>query len=212
MLPQQARDNSIMDVDAENKDFFVRQVDEKLDHFFSAALRLTRNRSDAEDLVAEAISRAWSNLHNLQDRDRFVPWVLRIITNVFISDCRKASNKHVHHAYHEEYEEGDDFSIFGQLHQPFLLWWGNPEQEFINNLLQEDIEKALNALPDNHRIMVMLADMEGLTYQEISEALEIPVGTVRSRLSRARGQMQKTLWEHAQDRELSSTQEGRGHE
>lgn len=194
-----------MDMGQDAKAFFTSQVDNKLDHFFSAALRLTRHRADAEDLVAESISRAWANIDSLQDRDRFVPWVLRIITNTFISDKRKISNKAMHFAYIEETDDEQPFSIFEQLHQPFLLWWGNPEQEFINQLLQEDIEQALDKLPDNYRLMVILADIEGMSYQEIAEAIEIPVGTVRSRLSRARTQLQKILWQHAKDRDLSST-------
>lgn len=194
-----------MAIEQDIKAFFSAQVDDKLDHFFSTALRLTRHRADAEDLVAESISRAWANIDSLQDRDRFVPWVLRIITNTFISEKRKISNKAMHFAYIEETDDEQPFSIFEQLHQPFLLWWGNPEQEFINQLLQQDIESALDKLPDNYRIMVMLADMEGLSYQEIAAAIEIPVGTVRSRLSRARTQLQKILWQHAKDRDLSST-------
>lgn len=191
-----------MEVEQDDKAFFTAQLDAKLDHFYSAAMRLTRNKADAEDLVAESITKAWSSFNSLQDRERFVPWVLRIITNTFISERRKLANKTHHQSYTEEFDDETPFSIFEQLHQPFLLWWGNPEQEFINQLLQEDIEAALEALPEHYRVMVVLADMEGLSYQEISEAIEVPVGTVRSRLSRARTQMQKKLWQHAKDREL----------
>jgi len=199
-------------VQTELKAFFIEQVDAKLDYFFSAALRLTRNRSDAEDLVADAIARAWGDINNLKDRERFVAWVLRIITNTYISHYRKPMNKIPHQTYVEETEDDDaHFSLFEQLHQPFLLWWGNPEQEFINNLLRVDIENALNALTEDYRIMVTLADIEGLTYQEIAEALDIPIGTVRSRLSRARSQLQKRLWRHAKDSELSSLNEQEKH-
>lgn len=189
--------------DYSNREVFGEQIDAKLDHFYSAALRLTRNRADAEDLVAEAITRAWSSIHSLQDTERFVPWVLRIITNTFISEKRKAVNRMPHKSYSEEADDETHFSLFEQLHQPFLLWWGNPEQEFLNNLLHEDIQKALDGIPDNYRIIVILADMEGLTYQEIAESLDVPVGTVRSRLSRGRGMLQKTLWQHAEDRDFS---------
>lgn len=185
-----------------DKAFFSAQVDAKLDHFFSAALRLTRDRTEAEDLVAESIMRAWASIDSLHDRGRFVPWVLRIISNTFISERRKLANRTQHESYCEETDEDSPFSLFEKLHQPFLLWWGNPEQEFLNNLLEEDIQKALDELPDNYRVMIILADMEGLSYQEIAEALEVPVGTVRSRLSRARSQLQKCLWQHARDRDM----------
>jgi RNA polymerase sigma-70 factor (ECF subfamily) len=191
----------------DNKAFFTAQIEAELDHFFCAAMRLTRNRNDAEDLVAESITKAWSAFDSLQDRERFVPWVLRIMTNTFISERRLVANKIHHESYVEESDDETPFSLFEQLHQPFLLWWGNPEQNFLNQLLREDIEKALDELPEHYRVMVILADVEGLTYQEISEAMDIPIGTVRSRLSRTRSQLQKLLWQHAEDRKLSATTE-----
>jgi RNA polymerase sigma-70 factor (ECF subfamily) len=91
------------------------------------------------------------------------------------------------------------FSIFEQMHQPFLLWFGNPEQEFVDKLLREDLDRALASLPDCHRVVVVLADLEELSYGEIAEALGIPVGTVRSRLARARAALQKILWQQARE-------------
>jgi RNA polymerase sigma-70 factor (ECF subfamily) len=193
--------------DQDDKAFFTEQIEAKLDHFFATAMRLTRNRADAEDLVSESITKAWAKFSSLKDRERFVPWVLRIITNTFYSEKRLIANKAQHESYVEEPDDETRFSLFEQLHQPFLLWWGNPEQNFLNELLQDDIAKALDELPENYRIVVILADMEGLTYQEIAQAIDVPVGTVRSRLSRARSQLQKLLWQHAKDRELSATQD-----
>ena len=125
------------------------------------------------------------------------------MTNHFISERRKTVNRTPHEEYVEE--PGDDeqpFSIFERLHQPILLWWGNPEQQFLDNLLQEDIEAALDALPDGFRVVIVLADVEGMKYQEIARVLDVPVGTVRSRLARARSQLQKSLWQHALDKGL----------
>jgi RNA polymerase sigma-70 factor (ECF subfamily) len=102
-------------------------------------------------------------------------------------------------------ESGDEegaFSIFERLHQPFLLWFDNPEQEFLDKLLREDLDRALAALPEHYRVVVVLADVEGLTYGEIAEALDVPVGTVRSRLNRARSALQRTLWTVARDHGL----------
>jgi RNA polymerase sigma-70 factor (ECF subfamily) len=81
------------------------------------------------------------------------------------------------------------------MHQPFLLWFGNPEQEFLDRLLREDLERALAALPEPHRVVVLLADVEEFNYREIAQMLDIPIGTVRSRLARARGALQKLLWQ-----------------
>ena len=80
----------------------------------------------------------------------------------------------------------DKNSLYARLHQPFLLWWGTPEHAFINNLLSEDIEKALDGLPDGYRIVVVMVEVLGFTYDEAAESLQIPVGTIRSRLNRGR--------------------------
>jgi RNA polymerase sigma-70 factor (ECF subfamily) len=97
------------------------------------------------------------------------------------------------------------FSIFERVHQPFLLWFGNPEQEFLDKLLREDLDRALAALAEHHRIVVLLADVEGFKYSEIAEALDVPVGTVRSRLARARCALQRTLWAVARDHGLQTS-------
>jgi RNA polymerase sigma-70 factor (ECF subfamily) len=88
------------------------------------------------------------------------------------------------------------------MHQPFLLWFSNPEQEFLDRLLREDLERALATLPEHHRVVVILADLEEFNYREIADTLGVPLGTVRSRLARARGTLQKLLWEQAQARGL----------
>lgn len=189
---------------SENRDYFVEHIESCLDRLFGTAMRLTRNHSDAEDLVAETVAKGLDKIDSLKDRDRFVHWLLRIMTNHFISECRKAEKKTQHESYTEEpLDDESSFSLFERLHQPFLLWWGTPEQDFLNNILSEDITAALNKLPANYRIAVLLSDVEGMSYQEISETLAVPVGTVRSRLARGRGMMQKALWKHAQENNLA---------
>jgi RNA polymerase sigma-70 factor (ECF subfamily) len=187
----------------QDRDFFSKQVDANLDRLYGHALLMTKNEACAEDLVAEGIAKAWKAIDSLEDPARFVPWVMRIMTNHFISEQRKACSKTRHIEYVEEYsDDSENFSLFEQLHQPFLLWWGNPEKEFLNDLLQQDIVAALEALPETFRIAVMMADIEGLSYQEISEALDVPIGTVRSRIARARSALQKQLWNHALEKGL----------
>jgi RNA polymerase sigma-70 factor (ECF subfamily) len=171
-----------------------------LDELYGAALRLAKNRDDAEDLVAESVEKAWSNRDSLRDKERFRPWIFRILTNTFISDCRKRAVRPVQATLPEDISDhSSDFSLYEQLHQPFLLWWSNPEKEFLNKLLSKDIEKAVDALPEVFRTVVVLSDMEGFSYQEMSEILKVPIGTIRSRLARGRGFLQKALWEHARD-------------
>jgi len=188
------------------RDVFVSHVEGSVDRLYGTAMRLTRNPSDAEELVAETVAKAWACLHTLQDPDRCLPWMLRIMTNMFISEKRTARSRTPHEEYIEEPDsEEAGFSLFDRLHQPFLLWWGNPEQEFLDRVAKNDIEQALDALPENFRIVVLLSDMEGLTYNEIAEALDVPIGTVRSRLARARSLLQKALWNHALDKGLVSS-------
>jgi RNA polymerase sigma-70 factor (ECF subfamily) len=108
----------------------------------------------------------------------------------------------------ETSEEEGTFSIFEQLHQPFLLWFANPEQRFLDELLREDLNRALTGLPEHYRIVVLLADVEGLKYSEIAQAIDVPVGTVRSRLARARSELQRALWKVAQEHGLLPGGEG----
>ncbi len=180
--------------------YFETTVIGLLDQLFGAALRLAKNREDAEDLVAETVTKAWASRHSLKDQDKFRPWIFRILTNTFMSDRRKqAVRPQMGTVEPNSSDEEASFSLFEQLHQPFLLWWGNPEKQFLNNLLAKDLELAVDALPEAFRMAVILSDMEGFSYQEISHILKVPVGTVRSRLARGRGLLQKALWEHAKD-------------
>jgi RNA polymerase sigma-70 factor (ECF subfamily) len=175
--------------------WFEQAVLNVLPELLGTARRLAKNREDAEDLAAEAITRAWLHRGALRERDRFAGWILRILTNLFLSRRRSEASRPQETCLDEETE----FSLFDRLHQPFLLWWGAPEQEFLDRLLREDLIRAIEALPDRFRIVVVLADVQGFSYGEIANSLEVPVGTVRSRLARGRALLQKALWDHARD-------------
>lgn len=185
---------------------FERDVSGLLPDLFSAAVRMAKNRADAEDLVAEAIAKAWTHLGALREAASFRGWLFRILTNEYVSRCRTRAARGVHESLEEASGlAGEEaFSLFEKLHQPFLLWWGSPEQEFFNKLLRQDIERAVDALPECFRLVVVLADIEGFSYGEIAETLQIPVGTVRSRLARGRALLQKSLWTHATDAGLTA--------
>jgi len=187
-----------LESEAAGRAFFESQVMGQMDRLYGMALRMTRDPATAEDLVAETVTRAWAGFSQLTDRTRLRPWLFRILTNTFISQYRKQAAEPTVEEWAEGCGEDDaDFSLFERLHQPFLLWWGNPEQEFVNKLLRRDIAEAIDALPEPFRLAVMLVDVEGFSYQEAAEALDVPVGTVRSRLKRARACLQKALWQHA---------------
>lgn len=178
---------------------FEDQVLGLLGSLQGVARRLTRNETDAEDLVAETITRAWRAREALESEEAFRAWIFRILHNTFISERRRPGCR-AEVALSPDEDEADgaaSFSAFEQLHQPFLLWFSNPEQEFLDKLLREDLERALDCLPEHYRVVVILSDLEEFSYAEIAQALDIPVGTVRSRLARARSALQKCLWESA---------------
>lgn len=180
----------------DDRTWFADAVDNLLPELYGASLRLCRNRADAEDLMAEALTKAWQKLSSLERRDRFRAWIFQILTNTYISQYRSARSRPEVASYGAD---SADFSLFERLHQPFLLWWGNPEQEFLDNLLREDLDRALDGLPEPYRTVVVLVDVQGLRYHEVADTLDVPIGTVRSRLARGRSLLQQELWQNARD-------------
>ena len=198
---------------ADAKTWFGERVGECVDVLYRVAMRLTWNAADAEDLVADAITKAWSAINSLEDRNRFRPWLLRILHNCHISDYRRKAVRPTELAYDDILIEGDAEGDIASLliRQPdeFLLWWGNPEREFANRLLGDDIVSAIDKLPEAYRIAVLLVNVEGLSYDEAAEALGVPPGTIRSRMKRGRTLLQKALWQHALDAGLVGANERR---
>jgi len=195
----------------DTKTFFSLSIEATMDALYGTALRLTGSGADAEDLVAESISRAWSAIGTLQDRSRFRPWIFRILHNCFVSGHRRRSVRPPETSYEEE---GDNAlaALLNQQSDEFLIWWANPEREFFNDVLGAAILSAINDLPEAFRMTILLINVEGLTYDEAAEALGIPAGTVRSRMKRGRTLLQKALWEQAKDAGLTMPdgEEGQG--
>ncbi|MGH7482583.1 MAG: sigma-70 family RNA polymerase sigma factor [Longimicrobiales bacterium] len=182
--------------------WFAERVQVLLPALYGVALRLCGNAPDAEDLVAETLAKAWQALPTLADRDAFRSWGFRILNNTFVSQCRSERARPEQESL-DGLVEQESFSLFERLHQPILLWWGNPELDFLNRLLREDIERAIGALPAAFRAVVAMVDVQGLSYREVAAVLEIPIGTVRSRLARGRSLLQRALWAHALDAGLT---------
>lgn len=174
--------------------WFSDEVTALLPSLYGAAVRLCHDRCNAEDLVAEALAKAWQKLPTLADRQAFQAWLMRILTNTYFTQHRAAKTR-------PEVDnlgaDAGDFSLFERLHQPILLWWGNPEQEFLDGLLRKDLVAAIDSLPEPFRTVVVLIDITEMPYAEVARQLDVPVGTVRSRLSRGRSQLQRALWDHA---------------
>ena len=184
------------------KQFFTQSIEDNMDSIFALALRLTRNGADAEDLVAESITRAWTAISRLDNHKAFRPWIFRILHNCFVSNYRKKKVRPVEIVYQETSDSEDTEDVAPLLiQQPddFLNWWANPEREFTNNLLGEQIMEAIEKLPESFRITIVLVNIEGLSYDEAADVLEVSPGTVRSRMNRGRTLLQKALWEHARD-------------
>jgi RNA polymerase sigma-70 factor (ECF subfamily) len=179
--------------------WFEAELPGLLTGLLATARRLTRHDEDAEDLVAEVVAKALGSVNTLRDRSALRGWMCRILANTFLSQRRSAASRPEIQEYEEEDPGAGGFSIFDRLHQPFLLWQSNPERDFLNRLLLDDVARAVDALPDVFRVAVVLVEIQGLSYQEAAEALEVPVGTVRSRLARGRSLLQKSLWEQAVD-------------
>jgi len=179
-----------------DRHWFEDAVLDVLPDLLGTAQRLTRNHADAEDLSAEAVAKAWISIGTLKDRDNFRGWIFRIMTNLFISAHRARTSRPDEEPLPDE---SAAFSLFERLHQPFLLWWSTPEKEFLDKLVREDFERAMDALPESFRLVVVLVDLHGFSYADIARQLDVPIGTIRSRLSRGRALLQKALWQHACD-------------
>jgi RNA polymerase sigma-70 factor (ECF subfamily) len=185
---------------------FSRGVEEHMDTLYGVGVRFTRNAADAEDLVAEAVAKAWSAIDTLADPTRLRAWLLRILRNHFISDYRRNAARPTIVSFDEHVEEDGDGEVVSLLNeQPieFLKWWADPEKEVSNKLLGEHIMAAIDALPEAFRMTILLVNVEGLGYDEAAAVLGVPPGTVRSRMKRGRTLLQRALWEHARDAGLA---------
>lgn len=169
----------------------------QLDSLYRTALRLTNNPQEAEDLVQETMLKAFRFSDTYQRGTNLRAWLFRILNTSAINRYRKQAT----HPNTTSLPEGEDFYIYNRIKDLSgqELSTG-AEDEVLSHYLDEDVYKALNDLPPNFRMAVILADIEGLSYKEIAEALQIPIGTVMSRISRARRQLQQSLWQYAKDR------------
>jgi RNA polymerase sigma-70 factor (ECF subfamily) len=161
---------------------FERQALVHLDALYGAAYRLTRNARDAEDLVQDSLLRAYKFWDSFQQDSNCKAWLLRIVTNTFINEYqRKKRSREVLDAATAEQTATD-----GVLVQATANDKQSPQQVLLQQSVSDDVQRALDSLPDDFRTAVILCDMQGLSYKEIAEIMECPVGTVMSRLFRGR--------------------------
>jgi RNA polymerase sigma-70 factor (ECF subfamily) len=163
-----------------------------LDALYSAGLRLTKNERDAEDLVQDSFMRAFRFFDKFERGTNIKAWLFRILTNTFINRYRRNAKERnlIEGSEREAVTErmmAQDSSEFGQT----------PEKAFFDRMLSDEVLKAIDVLPVDFRIVVVLADLQEFAYKEIAEILQCPVGTVMSRLFRGRRLLQKSLAHHA---------------
>ena len=172
---------------------------------YSTALRMTRNAADAEDLVQETMLRGYRSFDTFTEGTNLRAWLYRILTNSFINRYRSKQRRP------EETDLGDieDLYLYRRVSSlESAMSSLSAEDEFLDLFTDDEVKAAVEHLPDTFRLPVLLADVEGFAYKEIAEMLDIPVGTVMSRLHRGRKAMQKELYEFARARGLvDDTQE-----
>jgi len=202
-----------MTVRDDTRTFFATAVHHNMNALYAVALRLTRNGADAEDLVAESVTRAWVAIDTLGDRTHFRSWVFRIQRNSFISGLRRRSVRPTETSVEDlQTDEGelDVASLLLDESDDFLAWWANPEHRVGNEILGQQIMDAIRELPAVFRSTVMLVNVDRLTYDEPAAVLGVPPGTVRSRMKRGRTLLQKALWQQARDAGLGGSDENDG--
>ena len=178
---------------------FERDAIAFVDPLYSAAMRMTRNPQDAEDLVQETFAKAYGAFHQFQEGTNLKAWLYRILTNTFINSYRKRQRE----PYQQMTDDIEDWQLArAESHTSSGL--KSAEAVALEHLPDTDVKQALQSIPEDFRLAVYLADVEGFSYKEIAEIMGTPIGTVMSRLHRGRGQLRALLTDYARERGLVS--------
>lgn len=174
---------------------FEAEVLPFMDSLYSTAYRMSRNRQDAEDLLQETYLRAYKYYDKFQEGTNFKAWLFKILKNTFINRYRKRQRQ----PFKSSFDEIEDSFEWKLLESPLTTRGATPEEELMVDALDQDVQQALEALPEDYRTAVELADLQGLSYREIADQLGIPLGTVMSRLYRGRRKLEAVLLQYARE-------------
>jgi RNA polymerase sigma-70 factor (ECF subfamily) len=172
---------------------------EHMGSLYSAALRMTRNPADAEDLVQETYLKAYRAFNTFQEGTNLKAWLYKILTNTFINSYRSRKRR----PEQSELEDVEDLYLYRRLGGLEAAAAGrSAEEEVLDSFTDAEVKEAIESLPEQFRIAVLLADVEGFSYKEIADILDVPIGTVMSRLHRGRKALQKALFQFGMQRGL----------
>jgi RNA polymerase sigma-70 factor (ECF subfamily) len=181
------------------RDDFTTDAMQYAPQLYSTALRMTRNRADAEDLVQETFMKGWRAFDSYEQGTNLRAWLFRIMTNTYINKYN-AKQRRPDETELDEVEELYLFKRLGAFNQAKINL--SAEDQMFELFTDDEVKNALEELPEVFLIPVLMSDVEGFSYKEIAEITEVPIGTVMSRLHRGRKLMQKRLYDYAQDRGL----------
>ncbi len=170
-----------------------------LDALFSAAMRMTRNAAEAEDLVQETYLKAYRGYGSFQEGTNLKAWLYRILTNTFINSYRAKKRR----PEESDLDDVEDLYLYRRLGALEAAQAGrSAEEEVLESFTDDEVKSAIESLPDQFRLAVILSDVEGFSYKEIAGIMDVPIGTVMSRLHRGRKALQKALFEFGAERGL----------